>query len=68
MVENARKAGHKVMIAGDGKDMEDTFFADLAVAVGADYVKNGAPCRGECTAKSNELLRIEEFYRKSLSV
>lgn len=64
MVEKARKAGHKVIIASDGKDTEESFLADMAAAVGADYVKSGAPCRGECTAKYNELLRIEEFYRK----
>lgn len=64
MVEKARKAGNKVIIASDGKDTEESFLADMAAAVGADYVKSGAPCRGECTAKYNELLRIEEFYRK----
>ena len=64
MVERARKAGHKVIIASDGKDTEESFLADMAAAVGADYVKSGAPCRGEYTAKYNELLRIEEFYRK----
>ncbi|WP_312445766.1 phosphopyruvate hydratase [Lacrimispora sp.] len=64
MVEKARKAGHKVIVASDVKDTEESFIADMAAAVGADYVKSGAPCRGECTAKYNELLRIEEFYRK----
>jgi len=64
MVEKARKAGNKVIIASDGKDTEESFLADMAAAVGADYVKSGAPCRGECTTKYNELLRIEEFYRK----
>ncbi|MBE7721307.1 hypothetical protein [Lacrimispora indolis] len=64
MVEKARKAGHKVIIASDIRDTEEAFLADMAAAVRADYVKSGAPCRGECTAKYNELLRIEEFYRK----
>jgi len=53
-----------VIVASDVKDTEESFIADMAAAVGADYVKSGAPCRGECTAKYNELLRIEEFYRK----
>ncbi|WP_349947989.1 phosphopyruvate hydratase [Lacrimispora sp. BS-2] len=65
MVEKARKAGHKVIIASDVQDTEESFLADMAAAVHADYVKSGAPCRGECTAKYNELLRIEEFYRKT---
>lgn len=64
MVEKARKAGHKVIIASDTRDTEESFLSDMAVAVRADYVKSGAPCRGECTAKYNELLRIEEFYRR----
>lgn len=63
LVKKARKAGHKVIIANDVRDTEESFLADMAAAVRADYVKGGAPCRGECTAKYNELLRIEEFYR-----
>ncbi len=62
MVEQAKMSGHKVIIANDFIETEESFAADLAAAVGADYVKCGAPCRGECTAKYNELLRIEEFY------
>lgn len=62
MVQGARLSGHKVIIASDFIDTEESFAADLAAAVHADYVKCGAPCRGECTAKYNELLRIEEFY------
>ncbi|MFT4105955.1 MAG: phosphopyruvate hydratase [Lacrimispora sp.] len=64
MVEEARKAGCKVIISGDSGETEEDFLADMAVAVGADYVKFGAPCRGEWTAKYNEMLRIEEFYNK----
>jgi enolase len=64
-VEQAKMAGHKVIIANDFIETEESFAGDLAAAVGADYVKCGAPCRGECTAKYNELLRIEEFYNRS---
>jgi len=38
----------------------DTTIADLAVALNCGYIKTGAPCRGERTAKYNQLLRIEE--------
>ena len=41
-------------------ETEDTFIADLAVAIGAERIKTGAPARGERTAKYNQLLRIEE--------
>lgn len=38
----------------------DTFIADLAVAIGAEFIKNGAPVRGERVAKYNRLLEIED--------
>lgn len=40
-------------------ETEDTFIADLAVALGCGHIKTGAGCRGERTAKFNRLLRIE---------
>ena len=41
-------------------ETEDTFIADLAVAVNAGQIKTGAPCRSDRVAKYNQLLRIEE--------
>ena len=41
-----------------GETGEDTFIADLAVAVGADFMKSGAPARGERVVKYNRLLDI----------
>jgi len=41
-----------------GETAEDTFIADLALAVGADFVKFGAPARGERVVKYNRLLEI----------
>ncbi|MBR9679681.1 MAG: hypothetical protein GOU99_01365, partial [Candidatus Altiarchaeota archaeon] len=38
----------------------DSFIADLAVGTAAPYIKAGAPCRGERTAKYNRLLKIAE--------
>lgn len=43
-----------------GDTAEDTFISDLSLAVGADFIKSGAPARGERTAKYNRLLEI--FY------
>lgn len=43
-----------------GDTAEDTFVSDLSVAVGAEFMKSGAPARGERTAKYNRLLEI--FY------
>ncbi|MFH1192251.1 MAG: phosphopyruvate hydratase [bacterium] len=40
-------------------ETEDTYVADLAVGLGCQYIKAGAPSRGERTAKYNRLLKIE---------
>jgi len=42
-----------------GGETNDAFMVDLAVAIGAEYVKCG-PTRGERVAKYNRLMRIEE--------
>jgi len=53
-------AGWKIMVSHRSGETEDTFIADLAVGIGCGQIKAGAPCRGERTAKYNQLLRIEE--------
>jgi enolase len=42
-------------------ESEDTTIAHLAVATNCGQIKTGAPCRGERTAKYNELLRISNY-------
>ncbi len=59
-IESARKAGYHTIISHRSGETEDTFIADLAVAVNAGQIKTGAPCRSERVAKYNQLLRIEE--------
>lgn len=56
----ARKAGWKVCVSHRSGETEDAFLADFATAIESDFIKLGAPCRGERTAKYNELLRIAE--------
>ncbi|MFH1833132.1 MAG: phosphopyruvate hydratase [Candidatus Levyibacteriota bacterium] len=60
VIEVARMAGLKIIVSHRSGETNDDFIADLAVAVGADYVKFGAPARGERVAKYNRLLQIEE--------
>lgn len=60
----AKRNNYKVIVSHRSGDSEDTFIASLAVGVQADFVKFGAPCRAERTAKYNELLRIEEKLSK----
>lgn len=59
-IETAKKAGYHTVISHRSGETEDSFIADLAVAVNAGQIKTGAPCRSERVAKYNELLRIEE--------
>ncbi len=59
-IRAARHGGYQVVISHRSGETEDTTISDFAVAVGAEFIKSGAPCRGERTAKYNQLLRIEE--------
>ena len=56
----AKQAGWGVMVSHRSGETSDTFIADLVVGLGTGQIKSGAPCRGERTAKYNQLLRIEE--------
>jgi len=58
--ELARSVGWGINISHRSGETEDTFIADLSVAMGAERIKTGAPARGERTSKYNQLLRIEE--------
>ena len=60
----AKSAGYTTVISHRSGETEDVTIADLAVATDAGQIKTGAPCRGERTAKYNQLLRIEEELGK----
>ena len=60
VVKRAQKAGWTTIISHRSGETEDTTIADLSIAVGAGFIKAGAPCRSERLAKYNRLLRIEE--------
>ena len=64
-VEMAHKAGYSSVISHRSGETEDTFIADLAVAMNCGQIKTGAPARSERTAKYNQLLRIEEELGKN---
>lgn len=59
-IEMAHKNAYRAVISHRSGETEDTFIADLAVAVNAGQIKTGAPCRSDRVAKYNQLLRIEE--------
>lgn len=59
-VKTAKNHGYRAVISHRSGETEDTFIADLSVALNAGQIKTGAPCRGERTAKYNRLLKIED--------
>jgi len=56
----AQARGYAAVISHRSGETEDATIADLAVALNAGQIKTGSVCRGERTAKYNQLLRIEE--------
>lgn len=59
-IELAQRAKWAVAVSHRSGETEDPFIAHLATAVGSEFIKTGAPARGERVAKYNELMRIEE--------
>jgi len=59
-VEMAKRNGYTCVFSHRSGETEDSFLADITVAVNAGQLKTGAPARSERLAKYNQLLRIEE--------
>jgi enolase len=56
----AKKNNYKISISHRSGETADTFIADLAVAVNADFIKSGSLSRSERVEKYNRLMEIEE--------
>ncbi|MBR6745337.1 MAG: phosphopyruvate hydratase, partial [Clostridia bacterium] len=61
-VRLAQRSGYRVILSHRSGETCDSFISDLAVAVGAQYLKAGAPARGERVAKYNRLMMIERSF------
>lgn len=59
-IQTAKEAGYTNIVSHRSGETEDTFLADLAVAVNCGQIKTGSFSRSERLAKYNQLLRIEE--------
>lgn len=59
VIKMARDAGWHIIVSHRSGETNDSFIADFGVGVAADYIKSGAPCRGERVAKYNRLASIE---------
>lgn len=66
-VQMAQKAGYGAIISHRSGETEDSFIADLAVALNAGQIKTGSASRSERIAKYNQLLRLEESLGKAAS-
>ncbi|MEW5772724.1 MAG: phosphopyruvate hydratase [Thermodesulfobacteriota bacterium] len=64
-IEMAKSAAYTTVISHRSGETEDSFIADLAVAVNAGQIKTGSLCRSDRLAKYNQLLRIEENLEDS---
>jgi enolase len=65
-IKDAKKAGMSVIVSHrSGDTAEDTFIADLALGVGADFLKSGSPVRGERVVKYNRLLDIFDSRKRN---
>lgn len=62
----AKSYGWKIMVSNRAGETEDDFIADLAVGIGAEFIKSGTPFPKERMAKYNRLVRIEEEVRSGI--
>lgn len=60
VIDLARKNNFNYLVSHRSGDTADSFIADFSVGVQSDFVKFGAPSRGERVAKYNRLLEIEK--------
>ena len=67
-VELARKVNYGAVISHRSGETEDTFIADLSVAMGMGQIKTGSISRSDRVAKYNQLLRIEEYLGSQASI
>ena len=63
-IKLAKENGYNTIISHRSGESEDTFIADLAVAVDAGQIKSGSISRTDRVAKYNQLIRIERNLKK----
>jgi enolase len=59
-VEMAKRAGYTAVVSHRSGETEDSFIADLVVALETGQIKTGSMSRSDRLAKYNQLLRIED--------
>lgn len=66
-IEMAKRAGYTAVISHRSGETEDSTIADIAVATNALQIKTGSLSRSDRLAKYNQLLRIEEELRETVT-
>jgi len=61
----AKSFGWKIMVSHRAGETKDDFIADLAVGIGADFIKSGGPTKPERKVKYERLSKIENFLRQN---
>ncbi len=59
-IKLCKEHGFNTIVSHRSGETNDTFIVDLAVGTSAGQIKAGGCSRGECMAKYNEMLRIED--------
>lgn len=65
VIKLAKKNNYSIVVSHRSGDTDEDFLADFAVGVGADFVKFGAPGRGERVAKYNRIMFIQEYLQST---
>jgi enolase len=60
-VEMAKRAGYTAVVSHRSGETEDSFIADLVVALETGQIKTGSLSRSDRIAKYNQLMRIEDI-------
>lgn len=63
-IELAQKNGYKAIISHRSGETEDSFIADLAVAVNAGWIKTGAPCRESALPSITSFCGSVKHYKR----
>lgn len=57
------QSNKNVMVSHRSGETNHAYIVDIAVGIGAKYLKIGSPCRGERVAKFNRLIEIEQYLQ-----
>jgi enolase len=59
-------SGKNVIVSHRSGETNNAYIVDIAVGIGAKYLKIGSPCRGERVSKFNRLIEIEQIFNYKL--